>query len=176
MQPKQPVIFVIDTSALYHQQQFAAEDIQLATTPIVEKEMHQKGLKESLDLLIATNKLRIIEPTPHSIEKVKITAHELGDLPSLSEPDQQLLALAVDLSTQDCRVVLVTDDYAIQNVAQQLGVEFKSISTSGIREIINWETYCKACGHKEPGSTTETACPVCGTTLKRRAIHKKRID
>ncbi|MFX1319590.1 MAG: NOB1 family endonuclease [Promethearchaeota archaeon] len=176
MQPQRPTIFIIDTSALYHQQQFAAEDIQLATTPLVEKEMHHKGLKESLDLLIVTNKLRIIEPTSHSIKKVKTTAQKLGDLPTLSEPDQELLALAVDLTTQDYRVILVTDDYAIQNVAQQLGVEFKSVSTSGIREIINWETYCKACGHKEPGSTTETTCPVCGTALKRRAIRKQHIE
>jgi UPF0271 protein len=176
VQPKRPLIFVIDTSALYHQQQFTAEDIQLATTPAVEKEMHQKGLKENLDLLLATNKLRIIEPTTHSLEKVKITARDLGDFPSLSEPDQQLLALALDLTVQEYQVIVLTDDYSIQNVAQRLDIEFKSISTSGIREIINWETYCKACGHKEPPSTTETVCPVCGTALKRRAVRKQHID
>jgi UPF0271 protein len=176
VQPQRPLIFVIDTSALYHHQQFAAEDIQLATTPLLEKEMHQKGLKETLDLLVATNKLRIIEPTPHSLEKVISTAKDLGDFPSLSEPDQQLLALALDFTSQDYHVIVVTDDYAIQNVAQRLGLEFKSISTSGIREIINWEIYCKACGHKEPPSTTEDTCPVCGTSLKRRALRKQQIS
>ncbi len=175
MPPQKPLIFVIDTSAIYRQLQFTAEDIQLATTPIVEKEMQQKGLKDTIELLLATEKLRIIEPTSQSLDKVKATASQLGDLPYLSEPDQQLLALALDLDSQNFHVVVITDDYSIQNVAKRFSLEFKSASTSGIREVIIWETYCSACGHKEPKSTKEDVCPVCGTTLKRRAVHKEQI-
>ncbi len=172
---EKPLIFVVDTSAVYRQIQFTVEDVQLATTPIIEKEMYRKGIKETIDLLKATEKLQIIEPTPQSLEKVKTTATQLGDLPYLSEPDQQLLALALDLDSQNFHVVVLTDDYSIQNVAKRLSLEFKSASTSGIREIINWETYCSACGHKEPKSTKDDICPVCGTILKRRAVRKEQI-
>ncbi len=172
---RKPLIFVIDTSAIYHQISFTAENIQLVTTPIIEKEMYRKGLKDSVELLKATEKLRIIEPSPQSLKKVKEAAVQLGDLQYLSDPDQQLLALALDLDAQDSHTVIITDDYSIQNVAKQLSLDFKSASTTGIREVINWETYCSACGHKEPKSTKEDVCPVCGTALKRRAVRKEPI-
>lgn len=170
-----PLIFVVDTSAIYRQEQFTAEDMQLATTPLIEKEMYQKGLKESIDLLKATEKIRIIEPTSHALNEIRKAASQLGDLQYLSKPDQQLLALAFDLTSQSFRVVVVTDDYSIQNVAKQLALEVKSATTRGIREVISWETYCSGCGHKEPNSIKEDICPVCGTALKRRAIHKEQI-
>ena len=170
---RRSLIFVIDTSALYGQIQFTVEDIQLVTPPIIEKEMYKKGLKDTIDLLKATEKLRVIKPSRQSLEKVKTVANRLGDLPYLSDPDQQLIALALDLDTSEHHVVVVTDDYSIQNVAKQLSLEIKSASTPGIREIIIWETYCSACGHTEPKSTKEAICPVCGTTLKRRAIRKE---
>jgi UPF0271 protein len=170
---KRSLIFVIDTSAIYGQIQYTIEDIKLVTPPIIEKEMYKKGLKDTIDLLKATEKLRIIKPSPQSLEKVKTIATQLGDLPYLSDPDQQLIALALDLVTPEHQVVVVTDDYSIQNVAKQLSLDVKSASTPGIREVINWETYCRACGHIEPKSTTEEICPVCGTTLRRRAIRKE---
>ena len=175
MSDQLPLIFVIDTSAIFRQDQFTAENIQLATTPLIEKEMDQKGLKDTVELLKATNKLRIIDPTPNALKRVKETAAQLGDLQYLSTPDLHLLALALDLNAQNLHAVIVSDDYSIQNVAQSLSVDYKSATTSGIREVINWETYCSACGHKEPKGTQETICPVCGTALKRRAVHKEQI-
>jgi rRNA maturation endonuclease Nob1 len=41
--------------------------------------------------------------------------------------------------------------------------------------VIQWETYCSACGHKPPHLSKDEACPVCGTPLKRRAVKKKPI-
>jgi UPF0271 protein len=169
------LLFVIDTSAIYHKDQFTAENIQLATPSLIEKEMDRKGLKASVDLLKATNKLRIIDPSPDALQRVKETAAQLGDLQYLSTPDIHLLALALDLTAPKLHVIIISDDYSIQNVAQRLSLEFKSASTSGIREVIKWETYCGACGHKEPERTQETICPVCGTTLKRRAVQKEQI-
>lgn len=175
MNKEKPIIFVIDTSALFHQISFTAENIQLVTTPIIEKEMYRKGLKDSFELLKATEKLRILEPSPQSLEKVKKAAAQLGDLQNLSDPDVQLIALALDLALQDYSVVVLTDDYSIQNVAKQLTLDFKPASTSGIREIIKWEIYCGACGHKEPKLSQEEVCPVCGTALKRRAVRKQPV-
>ncbi len=169
------IIFVIDTSAIINQIQFSAEDIQLATPPLVEKEMYDKGLKDTVELLIATNKLEIIEPTAVSLDEVKKTATQLGDLSNLSEPDQHLLALALDLSRKKVQPIVVTDDYSIQNVARRLSLDYKTATQPGIREIIRWQTYCSACGYKNPTQTKKGPCPVCGTPLKRRAIRKQSI-
>ncbi|MFW9985268.1 MAG: NOB1 family endonuclease [Candidatus Odinarchaeota archaeon] len=170
-----PRIFIIDTSALFNRIHYAAENIRLATTPLLEKEMYQKGLKDTLELLLATDKLQIIEPTAVSLEKIREVALQLGDLSNLSNPDQQLLALALDLSRQDFDVVIITDDYSIQNVAQRLSIGYKPASLPGIREIIKWETYCGACGHKDPKLIPGEPCPICGTPIKRRAIRKQSL-
>ena len=175
MPQKKPLIFVIDTSAIFNRIQYAAEDIQLVTTPLLEKEMRQKGLKETVDMLLSAQKLRILEPTQTSLRKVREVAKQLGDLDNLSDPDLDLLALALDLTTQNGHSVLITDDYSIQNVAQSLSLEFRGTNQPGIREVIQWETYCSACGHKAPDLSKDEPCPVCGTHLKRRAIKKKPI-
>jgi UPF0271 protein len=175
MPQKKPLIFVIDTSAIFNRIQYSAEDIQLATTPFLEKEMRQKGLEETVDMLLTAQKLLIVEPTPTSLKKVRDVANQLGDLNNLSDPDLDLLALALDFTTQNAHPVLVTDDYSIQNVAQSLSLEFRGTNHPGIREVIQWETYCSACGHKAPDLSKDEPCPVCGTSLKRRAIKKKPI-
>lgn len=175
MSSSKRIIFVIDTSAIINQIQFAAEDIQLVTPPLVEKEMYDKGLRETVELLIATKKLGIIEPTAASLDEVKKTAIQLGDLSYLSEPDQHLLALALDFSRKEVQPIVVTDDYSIQNVARHLSLNYKTATQAGIREIIRWQTYCSACGYKDPAQTGKGPCPVCGTPLKRRAIRKQAI-
>jgi len=175
LNPAAQTIFVIDTSALFHRIHYAAEDIQLATTPIIENEMYKKGLKELIDLLVATAKLKIISPTTASLGRVQAVAAQLGDLKTLSEPDQHLLALALDLREQSFQAIVVTDDYSIQNVARKLDLEIKTMTQRGIREVIQWETYCKACGHKDSTLAKEDPCPVCGSPLRRRAVRKKSI-
>jgi len=169
------VIFVIDTSALVGKLQYAASDIQLATTPLLVKEMLRHGLKDVVQMLGDTQKLRILEPSPESIKVVVDAATSLGDIAYLSQPDQQLLALAIDLSKQDFHVVVLTDDYSIQNVAQRLSINFRSIGEHGIREIIQWETYCPGCGHKFHNYSKGDSCPICGTFLKRRGVRKHQI-
>ncbi|MFW9831726.1 MAG: hypothetical protein ACFFD8_08125 [Candidatus Thorarchaeota archaeon] len=175
MSSPKSLIFVIDTSAIFNRIQYTAEDIPLATTPLIENEMQQKGLKDTIDLLVATQKLRIITPSTASLAKIQKVASQLGDLPYLSEPDQQLLALALDLLAQNFSPILITDDYSIQNVAHRLSLEHKGTNQPGIREVLTWETYCSACGHKAPDLIKEKACPICGTALTRRAIRKERI-
>jgi len=173
--PVESTIFVIDTSAIFHRIHYAAEDIQLATTPLLEKEMHKKGLKELTDLLIATAKLKIIPPTSEALQRVHDVATQLGDIKTLSEPDQHLLALALDLQEQSLHPIVVTDDYSIQNIAKELDLEIKTMTQRGIREVIYWETYCKACGYKDSNLSKEDPCPICGSPLRRRATHKKPV-
>ncbi len=169
-------IIVVDTSALMGQSQFAAYDVLFATTPIILKEMMRQGLNDLITLLQETDKLRVVMPSQKAQEKVFATAKELGDQSVLSKADKQLLALAVDFLQQDYHVILLSDDYSIQNVAKYLGIEIHPSHQPGIREIIQWETYCSACKGTFSDFETGKPCPVCGTVLTRRAIKKQQIN
>ena len=170
-----PLVFVVDTSALIGRIQYAAEELQLVTTPLIVQEMERKGLGDVVQMLLDTQKLRIIEPKKGCIQKVEKAASALGDLQYLSKPDQQLLALALDLIEQDFQAVVVTDDYSIQNVAQCLHIEFRPVSQRRIRDVIQWETYCSACNRSFPDAARGEVCPICATPLKRRARRKHRL-
>ena len=170
-----PLIFVIDTSALVGRLCYAAAEVQLATTPSLVEEMKRKRLDSTIQMLLSSGKLRIIEPTPSSINAVVAAATTLGDLQYLSEPDQQLLALALDLIKQGYHAVVLTNDYAIQNIASALSIKFRPAGERGIREIIKWKTYCPGCSGLFPKRTKGEMCPHCGTPLKRKAVKKRAI-
>jgi UPF0271 protein len=137
--------------------------------------MKRKGLDDTVQMLLNSGKLRILEPTPSSINAVVEAATALGDLQYLSEPDKQLLALALDLTRQGYRAVVLTNDYSIQNISSALSIEFRPTGERGIREIIKWKTYCPGCSRQFPKRTKGEECPVCGTPLKRRAVKKRVI-
>lgn len=171
-----PSIFVVDTSALMARVQYAAPDVELATTPLLLDEMHKHGLEETVETLMGARKMRVLTPTQVSLKAVTAAAKRLGDLKYLSEPDKQLLALALDLIDQGYRAVVVTDDYSIQNVAQQLSLDALGVRQAGIRDVIEWETYCSACRRRFPRGAKGDMCPVCGTPMKRRARRKQRAS
>jgi UPF0271 protein len=78
------------------------------------------------------------------------------------------LAVALELKTEGYTPQIVTDDYSIQNVATQIGIEFVSLATFGIRRLLEWIRYCPACHREYPANDNSTTCPVCGTALKRK--------
>jgi UPF0271 protein len=104
------------------------------------------------------------------LEEVKASATTVGDAFFLSETDQQVLALALELKTQGFFPLIATDDYSIQNVAKQLGIEFTSLITFGIRRRLEWIRYCPACHKKYPANYKSQVCEICGTKLKRKPL------
>jgi UPF0271 protein len=169
------LIFVVDTSALVGGLRFAATEVEFATTPALLEEMKRKRLDSIIQTLLNSRKLRIIEPASSSINAVVEAAAALGDLRYLSEQDLQLLALALELTKQGYYAVVLTNDYAIQNIASSLSIKFRSAGEHGIREIIKWKTYCPGCSRLFPKRTKGEMCPHCGTPLKRRAVKKERL-
>ncbi len=96
-------------------------------------------------------------------------AAKTGDANALSETDVSLLALALDLSRNDGNVRLVSDDFAVRNVAEVLGIQLSETNIKGEWKQIAWKMYCKGCG-KEYTNPKITTCVVCGTTLSKKAI------
>lgn len=150
-------VIVVDTGPIMNG--FTApEDAKCLVPPAVVEELDDQGVStyEILERGLVTT-----FPADESVDRVRAFAEETGDLDVLSPADVSLLALAGEKEG-----TLVTDDYAMQNVAARMGVQAEAFSTEGISEELEWVWYCPACGEHEDSRKGE--CPVCGTELKRR--------
>lgn len=129
-----------------------------------------------LRIAIENGKLKVRTPNEASLNKVRASANVVGDSFFLSETDLQVLALAIELKTEGYDPLVVTDDYSIQNVANQIEIEFTSLATFGIRRRLHWTRYCPACHRQQPADSKLKKCEVCGTPLKRKPIRGKSVD
>lgn len=122
---------------------------------------HIKKSYYGLEALIDAGNLTIREPDQSFMKKVICCANNTGDKGRLSLADITILALALEMDR-----VLISDDYAIGNVAANLKVQVKSISFNGIKELRKWISYCSACHRTfQPGINI---CRICGNRLRRR--------
>jgi UPF0271 protein len=121
---------------------------------------------------VENRRLMVRAPRNSFLQEVKEASKRVGDIRYLSEADLQVLALALELKNRGLNPSIVTDDYSIQNVANQVGVNFTSLMTYGIRFRFNWILYCPACHRKYPSDYKFKSCEVCGTKLKRKPLRK----
>lgn len=103
--------------------------------------------------------IEVRKPSEKCVRVVKEKARETGDLDVLSRADIEVLALALEIGGK-----VATNDFAVQNVAEALGIEFIPVGKR-IRRKIEWEWYCPACGRRYG---KKGICEFCGTKLKRR--------
>jgi UPF0271 protein len=162
-------VIVLDTSAFlagFDPFSLSAEQV---TVPKVEEEIK----KDSIILVrfktaLENGKLKIKAPSEEFLKKVKSSASKVGDSFKLSETDIQLLSLALELKAEGFAPQIVTDDYSIQNVSTQLGIDFSPLATFGIKKLLEWIRYCPACYRQYPVNSSIKECQVCGTPLKRK--------
>jgi UPF0271 protein len=166
---------VLDTSAfLAGFDPFAVSEDQV-TAPTVEDEIRANSMSwVRFKTAVENGKVKVKAPSEEYWNKVKASAEKVGDAFFLSETDLQLLALALELKTEGYTPQIVTDDYSIQNVATQIGIEFMSLATFGISRLLEWIRYCPACHRKYPADYNSTTCEVCGTDLKRKPRRTSR--
>lgn len=119
--------------------------------------------------------MRVRTPSIHFLGMVKESSKAVGDVLYLSQVDFQVLALALELKSTNHDPLIVTDDYSIQNVANQIGIDFASLMTIGIRYRLHWILYCPACHRKYPSDYKFKSCQVCGTELGRKPLRKTLI-
>jgi len=143
------------------------------SVPAVRKELASNSMPW-MRFKTAVENRRLMVRTPRSpfLQEVKEASKRVGDVRYLSEADLQVLALALELKREGLHSFIVTDDYSIQNVANQIGVNFTSLMTYGIRFRFNWILYCPACHRKYPSDYKFKSCEVCGTKLKRKPLRK----
>jgi UPF0271 protein len=169
-------IIVLDTSAFIAGfEPLSIKNLQYSV-PAVRNELIPNTLPRiRFEAAVEEGKLRIKAPTEEIIRKIRIYSKKSGDLRFLSEADKQVLALALELRNQGHRLRIVTDDYSIQNVANQIRIKFASLTTLGIRYAFHWMLYCPACHYKYPADHRAKRCRICESELKRKPIRKKSL-
>ena len=146
------------------------------TVPEVKNELNTGSMPwMRFNAAIEREKVIILKPQKKYFQDVIEASKKVGDIRYLSEPDLQVLALALELKNRGLNPLIVTDDYSIQNVANKIDVGFTSLMTFGIKFRFNWILYCSACYRKYPQNYPSKICEVCGTELKRKPTKKFRL-
>mgnify|MGYP000078343893 CR=1 FL=1 len=144
-------MFILDTCAFFTQKHPEGKFITAAG---IDSEIINKQSKQYFENMRST-KMEIMVPDVKYCEIIKKHAKETGDFDVLSKIDLDIIALGYEL-----KGTIVTDDFAVQNVALSLGLKFVSCSDKIITEKRSWLYKCTACSHTDKKKGKD--CPVCG--------------
>jgi UPF0271 protein len=147
---------VLDSSAFIDEY---TTDEPVATIPMVREELQDEA-GYRFDALEGSG-MRIHIPDPETVERIERAARETGDAETLSRTDIRLLATAFELDA-----TLVTDDYAMQNVAEKLEIAVDVVAQGGIDERRDWKFQCQGCGRVFDDNRDR--CEICGSELTRK--------
>jgi UPF0271 protein len=158
--------YALDASAFYTGLVFLSSAYQYWTTQAIFDEVkHIKRSHGAIEALLESNTLQVLNSDRKNIDKVVAAARRTGDYQKLSEADISVIALALQL-----KIALVTDDYAVANVATTLKIPVKSVASKGITHTRRWIAYCSACGKAFGPNAKE--CRLCGNRLRRKYTSK----
>lgn len=166
-------IIIIDTSAILSGIPLNFENTKLITTTDVSNELKPGGRDYVHFQFLITKGMSIIDPTKESFKKVKNASKETGDAGRLSQTDLSVLALALDYQNRADEVIVLTDDYSIQNLANFLNIKFETISQKGIKKRFKWGSRCRGCGKKFKDNIS--ICPICGSDTKKIVSKEKNL-
>jgi len=151
---------VLDSSAFYAGIPFSSNEPSYITSLIYNEIEHIKKDHDAIRILIETKRLTVCDPEHRFVIIASDAAKKSGDFPNLSQEDISIIALSLQLNAE-----LITDDFAVSNVAKNLSIKVIPIMTSGIEKIVTWVYYCPGCKTDFSGTTN---CPNCGNRLKRK--------
>ena len=157
--------YILDSTAFYAGIPYQGNG-RYYTTYLVLEEVKHHNVGSSL----IHSRVQVTEPTSASLNRVRTTAAKTGDIGALSQTDISLLALGLDMMGNDGGVSLVSDDFAVRNVAEILSIPLAPTTMKGGEwKNMTWKIYCRGCG-KTYTNPKLTVCPVCGTQLTRKAF------
>ena len=153
--------YVLDASAFYAGTAFLAGRKCATTSAVFDEVSHIKSSHAALDALLDAGHLSIVDADKENTDVIVAAAKKTGNYAKLSAADISVLALARQMGA-----TLVSDDYAVANVAATVGIKVEMSSGKGIKNVRRYVTYCSACGKAFGPNAGE--CPLCGNALKRR--------
>lgn len=162
------ICYVLDASAFINGFRLVSQNN--FTVPEITAEIKDFESKLTMDLAIEEGKLHIRDVPPEYVNSIDDLIAESGDVLRLSLPDKKLIALAYMLFKQDENVMVISDDYTIQNTLKIIGIDYSGVLTEGIREIYNWKKVCEGCKKEYDSDYPFDDCEICGSK-----IFKKRI-
>lgn len=152
---------VLDSSAIFRSDLNYSDGGYIITNGVL-SEITDENVKAIIDLSLGRGYIKVSVPGEKSINAVINKAKETGDSSVLSAQDLEVLAAGYEKKAS-----IVSDDYAIQNVAKALGLKVEETFHEGIKKQLTWEKACVGCGKKFPADY-KGSCPVCGQKTKRR--------
>ena len=155
---------ILDATSFYAGIPFSSQDESFTTPLVFEEIKHIKSNQDVLRTLVELKRLKILEPEEHFIDIVMKKSKQTGDLRELSEGDISVIALCLQLKGD-----LVTDDYAVSNVAKHFNLKVIPVMTSGVTKVLQSVYACPAC---EKIFSESSDCPICGTKLKKQSSKK----
>jgi UPF0271 protein len=155
------VFRVLDSTAFYAGIPFSSNEPSYTTSLVYNEIEHIKKDHNAIQILIETKRLMIYDPEHQFVIIANNAAKKSGDFPNLSDEDISTIALSLQLNAE-----LVTDDFAISNVAKNLNIKVIPVMTNGIKNVVTWKYYCPGC---ETNFSKITECPRCGNKLKRKS-------
>lgn len=153
--------FVLDASAFYVGIPFQSSNKCITTNAVYEEVKHIRKSYSPIEALIDAGNLKIIEPELTSLNKVIACAKKTGDYTKLSQADISIIALALQFGK-----TLLSDDFAVGNVATLLKIPVRTLAFRGISELRAWVYFCKSC--RTVYKSRINVCQICGSRLKRR--------
>jgi len=153
---------VLDSSAFYAGIPFSSNDPSYITSLVYYEIEHIKKDHDADRILIETKRLTVCDPEHRFVIIANDAAKKSGDFPNLSDEDISSIALSLQLKGE-----LVTDDFAISNVAKNLNINVIPEMTNGIKNVIFWKYYCPGC---KTNFSKVSECPRCGNRLKRKPM------
>ena len=153
--------YALDAGAFYAGIPFLSSGTHCTTQAVFEEVRHIKKSYGAIEALLDAGSLQVIDPDKNSMKKAWCAAKKTGDYQKLSQADISIIALALQLET-----TLLTEDYAVANVATALKIPVESSSSKGIKETRKWIAYCSGCGRAFEPDAKE--CRLCGNKLKRK--------
>ncbi len=160
---------VLDTSAIlsgFH----LKDDLEYFVTSEVLDEVRDREALLRLELAKKDGSLKVAAPGEQHLVAVKKAAESLGEDAALSDADISTLAIALEFKDGGDEVVIVSDDYGIQNVASSLNIKYLSLTERGIDRIFSWHYICTGCGERYEKNIL--LCEICGSKVKRRVKHR----
>lgn len=152
-------IYILDSGVFLSGAQALFAGKACITVPRVVDEMKSERSLIEMDRFLVGG-LQIIDPSSEGLAEARSMQKKTHD--KASETDLSIVALAHDLKRKGKKAIVVSDDYAIQNLCRMMNIRYSGLSEKGIKKSILWTGKCKACGFAANGEF----CPNCGNKIK----------
>jgi|TARA_B100001750_G_C15491068_1_gene591295 UPF0271 protein len=170
-------MIILDTTAFYAGIPFQSSE-QFVTTDLVYQEVYRiPTLNKKIEPLIDTKRIIITNPEKEYFTRTKQNAMKTEGMKTPSNADLSIIALALQQKENGKNVIIITDDYAVQNIATNMNIDIKTAMYREIKNSGRWLVYCPGCGNnitKEMKSVEtnlkNTNCDTCGTKLRQKLI------